>query len=302
VGAVLFALPGVAAAQTGSWTLEREYLHHEGLNSHPYYADAISGDRSSITKSTTATGARPPCTGRYHWSWSAPPTTIRPGDLVRLTLRGTLMENGCTSLTMNGSQSARFVAYEASRGAGGLDLIDQGRHGATGPMFTGKEPAGTSQVFDVEAKAPPPEGDTSSMAAPVRIELRIVQHQSGVFEYRYVYRWSATGRDSPEPLAGVAGIWDTSEGRMTVQQTGESVTATYGDDGGELVGTLKGGVFEGHWIENSSSQRCATSKNGRYYWGTLRVTFVGDKFTGEFGWCDGNRSGRWTGTRIRRPR
>lgn len=84
------------------------------------------------------------------------------------------MENGCTSLTMNGSQSARFVSYEAGRGAGGLEFTDPNREQATGPSFTGKEPAGTSQAFDVEVKAPPPHGDTSSTALPVRIELRIV--------------------------------------------------------------------------------------------------------------------------------
>ena len=101
--------------------------------------------------------------------------------------------------------------------------------------------------------------------------------------------------------AQVAGKWKTSEGELTLSQSGAQVSGTYKSDGGEIVGEMHGKVLEGFWIENGSSKRCATAKNGRHHWGRISWAFDGNQFTGAWSYCDkpipasGNR---WTGERL----
>lgn len=98
----------------------------------------------------------------------------------------------------------------------------------------------------------------------------------------------------------ISGKWRTSEGEMTLSQSGRAVTGRYTNDNGEIVGELIGNVLEGWWIENSSNQRCATPRNGRYYWGRIRFTFSGNRFTGSWSYCDSPVPSQinWTGERI----
>ncbi|MDP2833308.1 MAG: discoidin domain-containing protein [Pseudomonadota bacterium] len=100
--------------------------------------------------------------------------------------------------------------------------------------------------------------------------------------------------------AEIAGKWKTSEGELTLNQSGNQISGSYSSDGGEIVGAMNGNVLEGYWIENGSSERCAGAKNGRYHWGRIRWTFQGGKFTGVWSYCDkplpGSGTG-WTGER-----
>ena len=97
----------------------------------------------------------------------------------------------------------------------------------------------------------------------------------------------------------VAGQWRTSEGVMTLTQNGRAVTGNYTNDGGEIVGEMNDNVLEGWWIENSSNERCAAPKNGRYYWGRIRFTFSGERFAGTWSYCDKPATvNPWTGERI----
>lgn len=109
---------------------------------------------------------------------------------------------------------------------------------------------------------------------------------------------SAPQSASTGPAYNVAGRWRTSEGEMTLTQQGGSVRGNYTNDGGEVVGQMSGNVLEGFWIENGSSERCATAKNGRFHWGRIRYVFEGGKFTGQWSYCDKPLSGAWTGERI----
>ena len=97
----------------------------------------------------------------------------------------------------------------------------------------------------------------------------------------------------------VTGKWRTSEGELTLVQSGRSVTGSYTSDGGEIVGEMNGNVLEGFWIENGSAERCATAKNGRHYWGRIRWTFEGGRFTGNWSYCDKPVAGGggWNGER-----
>lgn len=63
---------------------------------------------------------------------------------------------------------------------------------------------------------------------------------------------------------------------------------------------MNGNVLEGYWIENGSSERCATAKNGRHHWGRIRWTFEGNRFTGSWSYCEKPVAGGggWNGERI----
>lgn len=104
-------------------------------------------------------------------------------------------------------------------------------------------------------------------------------------------------------LAGEAGrydctgIWITSLGLMKLVQEGEAVTGSYTTDNGEIQGTLRGNVLEGHWIEDDSAERCAEPRNGRYHWGRIELRFEGNRFSGKWGYCEGSFQGELSGKR-----
>jgi hypothetical protein len=100
--------------------------------------------------------------------------------------------------------------------------------------------------------------------------------------------------------AAVAGKWRTSEGELTLTQSGRAVKGSYSNDGGEIVGEMNGNVLEGYWIENGSAERCTTAKNGRFHWGRIRWAFDGNKFAGTWSYCDKPvaSGGGWNGERI----
>jgi hypothetical protein len=88
---------------------------------------------------------------------------------------------------------------------------------------------------------------------------------------------------------------------VTLNQSGNQITGKYTNDGGEIVGEIRGNVLEGFWIENGSSQRCASPKNGRHHWGRIRWSFEADRFAGSWSYCDSpppEKGSNWTGERI----
>jgi hypothetical protein len=97
--------------------------------------------------------------------------------------------------------------------------------------------------------------------------------------------------------AEIAGLWATSEGELTLTQQGNQITGSYPVDHGEVTGTLYGDLLEGYWIEDASDERCPSPKNGRYYWGRLRLQFQDDRFSGKWGYCEKELSLNWTGQR-----
>lgn len=97
--------------------------------------------------------------------------------------------------------------------------------------------------------------------------------------------------------AEIAGTWTTSEGELSLIQQGNQITGSYPTDHGEVTGILYGDLLEGYWIEDASSERCSAAKNGRYYWGRLRLQFQGDMFSGKWGYCENELSLNWTGKR-----
>ena len=109
-----------------------------------------------------------------------------------------------------------------------------------------------------------------------------------------------SGPGAQPGAAGIAGKWRSSEGEVTLTQSGRAVKGGYANDGGEIVGEMNGNVLEGYWIENGSAERCATPKNGRHHWGRIRWTFEGGKFSGTWSYCDKPvaSGGGWSGERT----
>lgn len=93
----------------------------------------------------------------------------------------------------------------------------------------------------------------------------------------------------------IAGVWNSSEGVITFRQQGNRVAGRYPNDNGEIVGSINSSLLSGYWIEDNSAQRCATAKNGRYYWGKVELRFSGSTFTGMYGHCDGPLKSPWGG-------
>jgi hypothetical protein len=105
-------------------------------------------------------------------------------------------------------------------------------------------------------------------------------------------------------LSGIAGIWESTEGTITFEQSGSNISATYTQDNGVIEGTIFNDVLTGYWIEDYSLVRCNTSRNGRYYWGRIRFEFTSspsrgtlDYFRGAWDYCNSEPRRPWTGDR-----
>ena len=81
-----------------------------------------------------------------------------------------------------------------------------------------------------------------------------------------------------------------------------TVTGTYDQDGGRIIGNVEGNLKElnGYWIENSSAQRCDVARQGSYHWGRVQFVLNEDEsaFDGQWSYCDAEPSSNWTGKRT----
>jgi Ca-activated chloride channel family protein len=105
-----------------------------------------------------------------------------------------------------------------------------------------------------------------------------------------------------EQVDGISGIWETSEGKATLKQSGKTVRGTYEQDHGVIVGEMTyPRRFEGYWIEDRSDKKCATPREGRYYWGRVIWNFDKERcrFSGEWSYCDETPRYSWRGKFLR---
>lgn len=95
------------------------------------------------------------------------------------------------------------------------------------------------------------------------------------------------------------GMWNTSEGVMTLTQNGSQVKGSYSQDSGVILGEVTGNTLNGYWIENNSAQKCTRSINNSFYWGRINFTLNSNRnsFQGLWGYCDSQLNGSWTGNR-----
>jgi hypothetical protein len=108
---------------------------------------------------------------------------------------------------------------------------------------------------------------------------------------------AASKKPRSAPSRDCSGKWSTSEGEMTLVQTGDQVKGNYTADNGELFGTLRGTVLDAYWVEDDAQIRCKKPIQGRYFWGRVIITFTGSRFIGRWGHCEGPLDGAWKGFR-----
>ena len=100
-----------------------------------------------------------------------------------------------------------------------------------------------------------------------------------------------------EPLVSSWNLGGLSTGVMVLRRSGTAITGNYPEDRGEIAGTMSDNILTGYWIEDASGQRCATAKNGRYFWGRIRAMFEENRFSGTWGYCEAEPMTPWSGTR-----
>ena len=118
---------------------------------------------------------------------------------------------------------------------------------------------------------------------------------------------SATAQAAPNdwrvggPSSGdFGGAWNTSEGSMTLQQSGGDVSGTYSQDNGRIEGQVSGSRLTGYWGEDSSANPCPTQRLGTSAWGRIDWALDADArhFSGRWSYCDAEPAGSWTGDRT----
>lgn len=100
----------------------------------------------------------------------------------------------------------------------------------------------------------------------------------------------------PDPNRTVITQWNSSQGIVQLRQQNAKVRGDYNvNEKGQIVGDMQGNSLLGYWIEDLSAKRCATSLEGRYYWGRVTLTFSGNHFQGAWGYCNDAPTQAWTG-------
>ena len=111
----------------------------------------------------------------------------------------------------------------------------------------------------------------------------------------------STGGETQRSSFG--GVWKSNWGRMTLKQSGTTITGGYESDGGRIKGEVKGNQLIGYWSEHKSGQRCDTALDGREHWGRVIVTLNtgGSAFRGKWNYCHNDPAkstqDAWTATR-----
>lgn len=103
------------------------------------------------------------------------------------------------------------------------------------------------------------------------------------------------------PGGSIGGTWDTSFGTMVLPDSiAGGVFGPYSEDNGRVIGDLRGSSLTGVWVEDGSDNECSTSRDGSTAWGRIDFTFDAERrvFSGRWGYCDGELSRDWEGTRV----
>lgn len=96
----------------------------------------------------------------------------------------------------------------------------------------------------------------------------------------------------------ITGIWSSNKGQIQLNGYGRNNFGGPYDNNGQLWGSLNGSSFDGHWVRTNDNRRpCHYPIQGSYNWGRVQLQFFGDRFTGQYGECNGYPNKIWTGNR-----
>lgn len=97
------------------------------------------------------------------------------------------------------------------------------------------------------------------------------------------------------------GTWNSSGGRLELNaKSGDRFEGHYSTDNGRLILQRDGSRMSGYWVEDGSSQTCASKRDGSLHWGRIELQFNSDNngFSGWWSYCDSSEhSGDWGGER-----
>jgi hypothetical protein len=253
-----------------------------------------------------STNGQGPGEFQARWEWNVP-SQLLPGQVWPITGTVTVVKN-------HNIWPAK--GEELSTGS----YFWPGDPASIGPRVTSDNPAGSR----VTQKAV---GTVST--AKSDFDMNMSNTEGCMFWYHY--KWNpggaypqvvpspvATREVNPQPTYGgmgtinVAGTWtsnDGSIGSLTISQSGSSVNMKYSHSNGRVVGQLRGNQFEGYWMQDFSGRHCSNSQYNSSFWGRMILTFTGDSYSGNWGFCDdapasrfqGNRSGRSYGQVMPSP-
>lgn len=88
----------------------------------------------------------------------------------------------------------------------------------------------------------------------------------------------------------VSGKWSTNYKNLTLYQYGDEVYGSYDLLDGVVKGTLDGNILTGMWFQSHTDGDCP--------YGSFKLIFTGDMFTGKWGYCRNLTDGDWVGRRI----
>lgn len=84
--------------------------------------------------------------------------------------------------------------------------------------------------------------------------------------------------------------------KLDLSESSPNVSGTYPKYDGRIVGKVSAdsSTIDGFWIQPTSEQKCASQKEGSFYWG--RLTFASPKggaILGKWSYCDAVPSDAW---------
>lgn len=237
------------------------------------------------------------------YTWSTPPSSIRPNETVTLKLEQSVISN------KNGNYSIGFTPYFHMDAAG----MEQG-YATAGKVIarityadgTAAKYPGIGYNQDAQAQ--------QSFIADMTLQFRgggspgdkhalyagVYAGSPGSLGVRYTYEWkqvASSGAAASTPSGSLnlgtyswAGDWDTNWGKMVLTQNGASVIGTYTHDSGKVTGVVSGNILTGSWAESPSYSQ---PRDG----GDIEFTMSADgkSFTGKWRYGSEGSWGNWEG-------
>jgi hypothetical protein len=203
--------------------------------------------------------------------WLVPQLVI-PGQVIGVTTKATVI-----ALSYGSPQWPKsfYLPGAEFRGHGAVSVLDTDMT----PVARSQGQSGTHSNSAVRAPVVPPGIDGGSGS----IEVRGMEQLVASIPYVWV-------KGTPPPAGdAVSGWWratDPTWGEFLLSRRGGTVDGPYRNHQGVFTTTQSGNTITGYWVEKSSKQPCATTRDGSVHWGRIQLTFEGASFRGAWGYCD----------------
>ncbi|MDZ7670333.1 MAG: OmpA family protein [Gammaproteobacteria bacterium] len=116
-------------------------------------------------------------------------------------------------------------------------------------------------------------------------------------------RTTRAGESAGTKKVEILGVWAGHSGAsadrvVELRREDGAIRGDYDFEGSSLIGDFTDATtFEGYWVKDRSGRKCETEKDGRRYWGQIRLEFESsdrDEFTGYWRYCGDNDEDDWS--------